>query len=106
MSCVRAQEFSQILPSAVTGKSFVIRRSRQGLETRLVIANRSCLLPGSLVRSCISPGSLCLHTESGGYSFGSRRAIWNNKGDCGLHLRCERQASVRMVLLVAHLPVG
>jgi hypothetical protein len=37
----------------------------------------------------LGPGQECriytnqVHAESGGFSFGSGRAIWNNDGDCG-----------------------
>lgn len=37
------------------------------------------LQPGQIVRIYTNE----IHPESGGLSFGSRRAIWNNKGDTG-----------------------
>lgn len=37
------------------------------------------LAPGQSVRVYTNE----YHQESGGFSFGSGKAIWNNKGDCG-----------------------
>jgi endonuclease YncB( thermonuclease family) len=46
----------------------------------------------------LQPGQTCRvytnesHPESGGFSFGSGRAIWNNKGDCGFLYDASGQA--------------
>ena len=69
-----------------------------GLDTagRLAVERRG-RRPGLLVsrrqpapRTGLQPGQACrvytneTHPESCGFSFGSDKALWNNKGDCGL----------------------